>query len=113
MNDHRGPQFVKLAPPPIAGEAASDFRERALRQQAETAQRRQQDLLELSSQLNPPETRIRIWESLHQVSLPRSAEHRLLTVIARATGLTLDQVLEAQRNRFEPPPAVEVPAEAV
>jgi hypothetical protein len=90
---------------PFAGEPSDEFRTRILRQQEEQAERRQQDLAEQSSALNTPDARIRIWERLHEVQLPRNPAHSLIKVIAAGTGLTVEQVLEEQRQRLLPPPA--------
>ncbi len=49
---------------------------------------------------NTPGERIRIWERLHGLTLPRDPTHRLLAVVATATDLALEQVLEEQRRRL-------------
>jgi hypothetical protein len=46
-----------------------------------------------------PSERIRIWERLHGLPLPRNPTHKLLNVIAAATDLQLEQVQEEQRLR--------------
>jgi hypothetical protein len=84
---------------PLAGEPTADFRERLARQQAEAAERRQQALTEQASPLNSAEARIRIWEQLHAIELPRDTDHRLLAVIAANTGLSLAQVRAEQQQR--------------
>jgi hypothetical protein len=89
---------------PYAGERDADFRARVALQQAENVERRRQELLEQTSMLNTPEQRIRVWERLHEVSLPRSPVHRLLQVIATDTGLGLEQVRAEQHRRTLPPP---------
>jgi hypothetical protein len=91
---------------PFAGEPSDEFRARVLRQQEEQQERRQLDLAEQSSALNTPDARIRIWERLHEVRMPRDPAHSLMKVIASGTGLTLDQVHEEQRQRLLPPPVV-------
>ena len=88
---------------PLAGEPNADFRARIARRQAEVAEVRQRELIEQASGINPPDVRIRIWERLHEITLPRDAAHRLLGVIAAQTGLTMAQVQEEQRNRANPP----------
>ena len=98
---------------PYAGEPSDEFRTRILRQQEEQAERRQQDLAEQSSALNTPDARIRIWERLHEVQLPRDPAHSLIKVIAAGTGLTVEQVHEQQRQRLLPPPAVVTPTPLV
>lgn len=64
---------------------------------------RQQQIALQSSPLSTAEERVRQWEKLHALALPRSPTHRLLRIIAEQTELALDQVLEIQRRRFEPP----------
>ena len=81
------------------GELNADYRARIVRQQVEAAEDRQQRLREQTSMQNSPERRIRIWEHLHALSLPRVATHPLLAVVASQTGLTLEQVQDEQRQR--------------
>jgi hypothetical protein len=57
---------------------------------------------ELAAQVSPTkaaEERIRIWERLHALRLPRNSGHVLVGVIATQTRLTLGQVHEEQRRR--------------
>jgi len=57
---------------------------------------------ELASQVSPTkdaEARIRIWERLHALRLPRSSSHVLVRVIAAQTRLTIGEVNEEQRRR--------------
>jgi hypothetical protein len=84
---------------PYAGEPTADFRERLARQQAEASERRAHALIEQSSHSNSPQARIRIWEQLHAIVLPRNTTHRLVDVIAANTGLTVQQVREEQEQR--------------
>jgi hypothetical protein len=70
-------------------------------QQQRTAERQQQIALQ-SSPFSSAEERIRLWENLHALTMPRSPKHKLLRVIAEQTELSLDQVLEIQRRRFAP-----------
>ena len=92
-------------PIPIVGETVADYRARVAEHQAERARRRQQELLEQTAIQNTPSMRIRVWERLHQVALPRNPAHRLLEVIAADTELSLEQVREEQRARLAPPAA--------
>ncbi|MCC7464303.1 MAG: hypothetical protein IT480_17810 [Gammaproteobacteria bacterium] len=97
-------------PVPVVGETTSDYRARVAEHQAERARRRQEELLEQTAIQNTPAVRIRVWERLHQVTLPRNPAHRLLEVIAADTDLSLEQVREEQRARLAPqpqPPPVE------
>jgi hypothetical protein len=87
---------------PLAGEPNADYRARIARRQAEAAEIRQRELIEQASTINPPDLRIRIWERLHEVTMPRDAAHRLLRVIAAQTGLTMAEVQTEQQNRANP-----------
>ena len=89
---------------PFAGEPNADFRARIARRQAEAAEVRQRELVEQASTINSPDLRIRIWERLHEITMPLNASHRLLAVIAAQTGLTMAQVQTEQHNRANPPP---------
>jgi hypothetical protein len=76
-----------------------DFRARLVHQQAEAAERRRMDLAEQSSRLKSAEERIRIWDRIHEVTLPRDPAHRLIEIIATNTGLTDSEVREEQQRR--------------
>ena len=83
---------------------------RMSREQIEDAERSQRERVEQSSELNTPAVRIRAWERLHRLTLPRGSAHAVLDVVAKATRLTLEQVREEQRRRSEParlPPLVD------
>ena len=84
---------------PHAGELVADYRARLAHEQSELQERRQAELAEQVSIRNMPAERIRIWERLHGLPLPRDPTHNLLGVIAAATDLQLEQVLEEQRLR--------------
>ncbi len=76
-----------------------DFRARLVHQQAEAAERRRLDLAEQSSRLKTAEERIRIWERIHEVTLPRDSSHNLVEIIATNTGLSEADVREEQQRR--------------
>src|SRR6266705_6507781 len=76
-----------------------DFRARLVHQQAEAAERRRTDLAEQCSRLKTAEERIRIWERIHEVTLPRDPAHRLVEIIAANTGLTGADVRDEQSRR--------------
>jgi hypothetical protein len=76
-----------------------DFRARLVHQQAEAAERRRVDLAEQSSRLKTPEERIRIWERIHEVTLPKDPAHRLVDIIATNTGLSDADVRDEQQRR--------------
>jgi hypothetical protein len=71
-------------------------------QNQERAAERQQQIALQSSPLSGPEERIRLWEKLHELNLPRSAQHQLLRVIAEQTNLSIQDVLDAQQRRVAP-----------
>ena len=86
-------------PLPHPGESNADYRERRELLREEAAKRRQAQIDEQSSPLNSPQVRIRAWERLHQIDLPRDPNHRLLQLIAANTGLTVDEVRAEQQAR--------------
>ena len=90
---------------PHVGESSTDYRERMAAIQAEALARRQQELHEQSSPLNTPSARIKIWERLHQLEMPRNPAHPLIAIIATNTGLSTDEVHAEQRSRSKPPAA--------
>ena len=93
-----------LPPAKNSADPALDYRAQLFRDQAEDAERAQRERVEQSSDLNTPAARIRAWERLHRLTLPRAAAHSVLSVIADATHLTLAQVSEEQRRRLAPAP---------
>lgn len=84
---------------PQVGETNGDYRERLARVHAEALERRQQELNEQSAPHNDASARIRIWERLHQIDLPRNPAHRLIDIIAANTGLSPSDVLAEQQIR--------------
>jgi hypothetical protein len=84
---------------PSGEDPMMDFRARLVHQQAEAAERRRMDLAEQSSRLKTAEERIRIWERIHEVTLPRDPAHRLVEIIAANTGLTDADVRDEQTRR--------------
>lgn len=100
MPQHAGvPDQIVPSSAPRIGESQADYRQRLILLQAEALDRRQQELSEQRSPLNTPADRIRIWERLHQLPLPRNPGHRLITVIAANTGLSLEDVRAEQLVR--------------
>jgi hypothetical protein len=84
---------------PSGEDPMMDFRARLVHQQAEAAERRRTDLAEQCSRLKTAEERIRIWERIHEVTLPRDPAHRLVDIIATNTGLTDADVRDEQQRR--------------
>ena len=72
-------------------------------QQQRIEERKQQVAL-LSSPLSSADERIQLWEKLHALALPRSPTHKLLSIIAQQTAISLAEVLEVQQQRFAPAP---------
>ena len=89
--------------PPAAHQAdpITGYPARIERERIEKAERAQRERIEQSCELNTPAIRIRAWERLHRLALPRGSAHAVLDVIASATRLTLEQVREEQRRRSE------------
>jgi hypothetical protein len=81
-----------------------DHRARFERLQFEAAERRERALSDQRSPENSPEIRVRIWENLHQVRLPKDPSHAILRLVAKQTSLDIAEVLEVQRLRAEPAP---------
>jgi len=81
----------------------SERRAAVQREEAERAAARKEQIASQSSPLNSPEDRIRIWERLHALALPRGSTHRLVRVIAMQTELSVQQVQEEQRRRASEP----------
>jgi len=88
--------------PMIPGELNADYRIRLAQERAEADERRRLQLLDLTAAANAPQTRIRAWERAHGLTLPRGASHPILTSIAAATHLTVEQVRDEQRRRLLP-----------
>lgn len=86
---------------PVVGETPADYRRRMELLQAEALERREQDISEQRSPLNSAAERIRIWERRHQLSMPRSPDHALVSVIALNTGLSIDEVQGEQKIRAQ------------
>jgi hypothetical protein len=76
-----------------------DFRARAERAAREAAERREQALVDQRSPDNTHEARVRIWERLHQVRLPKDPAHAILAIIAKQTGMRVTEVQEVQKQR--------------
>lgn len=62
------------------------------------AERHRQLEAQRSMMSSAPE-RIRLWEKLHKLHLPRNADHKLLPIIARETDLTVLDIQHEQARR--------------
>lgn len=77
----------------------ADRRAAVQREAEERALERQDQLAAQRSPLNSPQERLRIWERLHSLALPRSRTHKLVRLIAEQTDLTVSDVQDEQRRR--------------
>jgi hypothetical protein len=84
------------------GELPGEYRIRLAEERAAAEERRRMELLDLTATTHAPAARIRAWERAHGLTLPRVESHPVLTSVAAATNLTLDQVQEEQRRRLMP-----------
>jgi hypothetical protein len=89
-------QEVLYAAPPTT---VAEQRRRVQEAELERAAVRATELAEQVSPMKDAEERIRIWERLHVLPLPRTSSHVLVRVIATQTCLSVDQVQEEQRRR--------------
>jgi hypothetical protein len=87
-------------PAAASGNWMADHRARIALEESERLERKQQELLEQTSERNTPAERIRIWERRHRLTLPRDSNHRILAVVAHQTDLALEQVREEQQRRL-------------
>ena len=99
MNQYKPGPALGRPSVPSGEDPMMDFRARLVHQQAEAAERRRTDLAEQCSRLKTAEERIRIWERIHEVTLPRDPAHRLVEIIAANTGLTGADVRDEQTRR--------------
>jgi hypothetical protein len=100
MTADRFARPITRLPPPVPTDLIADYRARLASQKAEADERRKTALAEQVSALNTPDHRIRIWERLHEIGLPRSPDHPLIRVIAAHTALTLVEVRAEQTRRL-------------
>jgi hypothetical protein len=84
------------------GELPGEYRVRLAEERAAADERRRLELLDLTDISNAPAARIRAWERTHGLTLPRVESHPVLSSVAAATRLTLEQVQEEQRRRLMP-----------
>jgi len=88
-------EITHTYPPTTSGEYRRKIREA----EQERAALRADELASQVSPMKDAEARIRIWERLHALRLPRSSNHVLVRVIAAQTRLTVGEVHEEQRRR--------------
>lgn len=80
-------------------EMAFDPRLLAERRRLEQQERRNQAICDQRALDRTPDSRVRVWERLHQLRLPRDPAHAILAQVAAATGLSLAEIQEVQRLR--------------
>ena len=80
-------------------DSVAEHRLKVQRAEQEQAALRASELASQVAPTNDAEQRIRIWERLHALRLPRASGHVLVKVIATQTHLTLGEVHEEQRRR--------------
>lgn len=83
----------------VHGELMLDVRARIAQEQAEAAERRRAELAEQASSRYTARERVRMWERLHGLTLPRQPSTHLMTIVAKDTALTLEEVTEEQQRR--------------
>jgi hypothetical protein len=66
---------------------------------AEREEWRQSQILSQRAEGKAPEDRIKVWEQLHGLDLPRARGHKLLLVIAEQTQLAVTDVVAEQQRR--------------
>lgn len=76
-----------------------DQRTRLAIEREERAEQIRRELEQQCSEFNSPQVRVQAWEKAHDLRLPADATHPILYVIARATRLTLAEVLAEQKAR--------------
>lgn len=100
MGSQRRPTSMQdFHPPYTHDETTAERKAAAQRRYEEFQEGRRKQLDAQASPFNSPEERIRIWEQLHDLQLPRDAGHRLLSIIARQTELSLADVQAEQQRR--------------
>src|SRR5687768_5162258 len=82
-----------------AGLDTNERRAAVQRAEQERADERHAKIEAQASPFATPRERIRMWEDLHGLVLPRDTEHKLVRVIANSTALTVSDVQEEQARR--------------
>jgi hypothetical protein len=91
---------IYLPGDPGAGASAKECRNRATELEAADRARRLAAAQKMSSPALEPIERIRLWETIHRICLPRQRNHALIGVIAAQTGLSVEAVVAEQARRF-------------
>jgi hypothetical protein len=93
--------LVPEAPPAgLASDPAKLPLDRLATEQLERAQRNRAAREEMRSDLSSAAQKIRAWEKLHGLQLPRDPNHLILRLIAKQTRLSIQAVLEEQGTRL-------------
>jgi hypothetical protein len=80
---------------------AEEHRKAMQHAQEERLAQRQRELERQRAPSEEPRLRVATWERLHALSLPAVADHPLVRVIARHTGLSIADVQHEQARRAE------------
>jgi hypothetical protein len=91
-------------PPAAVGDPAPGPFDRLAAEQLERAERNRAAREEMRSDQSSVPQKIRAWEKLHGLQLPRDPNHLILRVIAQQTGLSMHAVLEEQHGRLRSRP---------
>ena len=83
----------------LSTNSIDDRRAEAMRAEQERMAERRRELESQGEHGSSAEERIKIWERLHALRLPKVSIHPLLAVIAEQTHLSLMQVAEEQQRR--------------
>jgi len=76
-----------------------DYRERLEKDRRDAEERRERQRSDQRSVDRSPEQRVASWERLHGLRLPNAPAHPILQVVARQTGLSLDDIRTVQSER--------------
>jgi hypothetical protein len=91
--------FVDVAT--LSGLDLDERRAAIQRADEERAELRQSQIQAQASPVATPDERIRRWEDLHGLRLPRDPNHKLIQVIANDTALPVEEVIAEQRRRAD------------
>jgi len=79
-----------------SGELMREHRARVALEDEARNERRRLGEAEQSASSSAPEIRVRVWEKIHGLSLPKDTTHPLVNVIATQTNLTVAEVRHEQ-----------------
>lgn len=97
--EYKHPLYGNDPPPRPAAELAAERREQAALRQAALQADKERRLARQRSVDTPPAMRIALWESRHELTMPRDPKHPLMRIIAENTDLDLAEVLAEHQRR--------------